>query len=286
MIYCPECGYPNDDNEHRCEKCAIRFDVEMVEEEYSAPPAAAAAPAAEPLPAWHMDVRDRMNQFRQRRGLQAALPLEAPEELSPSPAKPEGKLIVFPGPAKDAEPEPAPLLEAPPKPPPQVRRPAQQQDFRFPLRHSVPATGFLEFPVAPVQIRLVSAVLDGAMVAIAYGLLFLVYHFMGGELPLFGARAQMRITVAALLAILGLVPLFYHFLFLRFSTGTPGMMWTGLRLVDFDGRPASRSKRVRRAFAAAASAGPFLLGFFWAWVDQEQLTWHDRMSETCLTTLG
>ena len=61
------------------------------------------------------------------------------------------------------------------------------------------------------------------------------------------------------------------------------MRWTGLRLVDFNGRPASRAQRVGRVLASVAGGGSFFLGFLWAVVDEEHLTWHDRMSETCLT---
>jgi uncharacterized RDD family membrane protein YckC len=61
------------------------------------------------------------------------------------------------------------------------------------------------------------------------------------------------------------------------------MSWMGLRLVNFDGRPATARQRRRRVWASAASMASLMLGFLWAAVDDEKLTWHDHMSETCLT---
>ena len=146
------------------------------------------------------------------------------------------------------------------------------------------AQPFLEFPVAPLLARFLSGAADAVMVAIGYGLLLTTYHLAGGKLPLAGGQPHsIRVTLLAMLAALATLPLFYHFLFLMFAAGTPGMHWTGLRLVDFDGQPASRRRRLKRVVASVASGGSFFLGFLWAVLDEEQLTWHDRMSETCLT---
>src|ERR1035438_7987362 len=82
---------------------------------------------------------------------------------------------------------------------------------------------------------------------------------------------------------MAILPLLYLHLFLIYAKQTPGMSWTGLRLVIFDGRPATARQRRLRVWASAASLASLLLGFFWAAVDDEKLTWHDHMSETCLT---
>jgi hypothetical protein len=39
-----------------------------------------------------------------------------------------------------------------------------------------------------------------------------------------------------------------------------------------------------RAFGYLVSASAFFLGFVWALVDSEGLTWHDRMSDTFLAS--
>jgi hypothetical protein len=38
-----------------------------------------------------------------------------------------------------------------------------------------------------------------------------------------------------------------------------------------------------RAFGVLVSTSALLLGFIWAWVDSQGLTWHDRMSGTFIT---
>lgn len=103
------------------------------------------------------------------------------------------------------------------------------------------------------------------------------YWLSGGQLP------QNKIAVAAAVVGLAFLPWFYHYLFLILCGATPGMSFEGLRLVNFDGRPASLEQRRQRAITIIFSAAPLLVGFLWAFGDEETLTWHDRISETCLT---
>ncbi len=64
---------------------------------------------------------------------------------------------------------------------------------------------------------------------------------------------------------------------------TPGMQVRGLRVVTFEGNPPAARHRVWRAFGYVVSTGSVLLGFLWAAVDEQQLTWHDRISGTFIT---
>lgn len=227
---------------------------------------------AGPPPPWRGELSERVARFRERRGLQPVLPLEFPD--------PEANVIPFPQPERPAAPgsptRPARRASATSRRPPEAAQPAL--DFSpLPPAASAIAETTLDFPVAPLLPRILAGGTDAVLVVIGYGLLFTAYHLMGGDLP------WHRWTLLATLAALVVLPLFYLFLFLLFTAGTPGMRWIGLRLVDFRGRPASRSRRLGRVLASVASGGSFLLGFLWAAVDEEHLTWHDRMSETCLT---
>lgn len=119
---------------------------------------------------------------------------------------------------------------------------------------------------------------DAALLAFGYAVFFGFYTFLGGEFPLH------RLALAALAGSLAVLAFLYNFLFLYFSEATPGMRWMGLRLVDFDGAPARRHRRVLRLLGLMASGAAMGVGFLWAAVDEQGLTWHDRISRTCLAS--
>ncbi|RZU98969.1 RDD family protein [Spiribacter vilamensis] len=63
---------------------------------------------------------------------------------------------------------------------------------------------------------------------------------------------------------------------------TLGMQAWRLRLVDADGGRVTVRAATHRFVAAMLSWLPAGLGFLWALFDREQLTWHDRLSQTYL----
>jgi len=64
---------------------------------------------------------------------------------------------------------------------------------------------------------------------------------------------------------------------------TVGAAWRSLRLLDFDGRPATREQRIRRLAAEMLGTAALGLGILWALGDREKLTWHDHISRTFLS---
>jgi uncharacterized RDD family membrane protein YckC len=72
----------------------------------------------------------------------------------------------------------------------------------------------------------------------------------------------------------------YQALFFTFSTATPGMRCTRIGLCTFDDNNPSRKRMRHRVLAVLLSAVPFGLGFIWAALDEERLSWHDRVSGT------
>jgi uncharacterized RDD family membrane protein YckC len=52
--------------------------------------------------------------------------------------------------------------------------------------------------------------------------------------------------------------------------------------VGMDGDPPGTSQLVWRSFGYILSAATLMLGFFWALLDEQGLSWHDRISQTYL----
>ena len=103
--------------------------------------------------------------------------------------------------------------------------------------------------------------------------------------PVFYLASPVILTKPVLLAwaLCALLLLtFYQSIFLFYSAGTPGMRAAGLILTDFSGAPPSRGIRVTRAFALVLSFAALCLGLIWAFIDEDRLGWHDRITHTYL----
>lgn len=197
------------------------------------------------------------------------------------PERPESKVIPFEAyaPPRPASPKPAPRT--------QTRRPASrvneaqgQLDFlpAMPVQPrtlgtTVEAVIFCDAPVATPLHRALAAALDWSMVLIGYGLFLLAFSMAGGEFLL--TRGNIMVFAAALL----LVGVTYGLFWTVAGAETPGMRWTRLRLITFDGFPPEPRHRVFR-FAGSCLSFCTLLGLLWSLADEESLTWQDHISGT------
>ena len=73
---------------------------------------------------------------------------------------------------------------------------------------------------------------------------------------------------------------FYRLLWWLAGGDSPGMAWAKLRLLNFDGRPPTRSQRAQRFLGTCLSLAAGGLGLFWALGDEEKLGWNDHISKT------
>ena len=163
------------------------------------------------------------------------------------------------------------------------RAPDSQKRLEFDDTYTVtePALGwspegviFCAAPVAPPQHRAIAAMFDGSMVMIGAGIFLSIFYFSGGEVVLSKQTAPLLMGMVAALAIL------YRALWCLAGGDTPGMIFAGLRLVDFDGHRPNRTQRGLRQVASLLSYLSAGLGLVWALVDEEDLTWHDHISQT------
>ena len=142
------------------------------------------------------------------------------------------------------------------------------------LKTSVEASIYCDAPVASPTHRILAASLDMAAVLFGATVLLLVFHFTGGEIILNNQ------TTAFYAAIPVFVTVFYGLLWCVAGTDSPGMRWTGLRLLNFDGQPPESRQRLLRLAASYLSVSAAGLGLVWALADEEKLTWHDHISKT------
>ena len=158
--------------------------------------------------------------------------------------------------------------------------PQSQSPLAFPDAESALLVKFSTPPVASFRIRVLADCLDFACILAAVAMFLAPLLLLSGEVVLD------RYVIAAGLAVGCTVALLYGVVFVYLAGATPAMQRLGLRLVNFDGQPASRPERLWRLLGSIASAGSFLLGFAWAAIDDERFSWHDRMSRTFLTALA
>ena len=139
-----------------------------------------------------------------------------------------------------------------------------------------PHTG--QYPVAPLEQRRLSGLIDAACLAFACGGFLALFGSLGGQFTF------SKLNAAVYAASFAIVYLQYFALFTIFGGTTPGMMLRGLHVVDFSGEEPSPRQLLLRAAGYMLSAGTFFLGFLWVQWDEDELAWHDRISRTYLSS--
>lgn len=134
------------------------------------------------------------------------------------------------------------------------------------------------YPVASIEERRISGLIDAACLLFPWGGFLALFGSLGGHFAL------SKLSAAIYVASFALIYIQYFALFTIFGGTTPGMMLRGLRVVDFAGEEPSPRQLSLRAVGYMLSAGTFFLGFLWSQWDEDELTWHDRISRTYLSS--
>jgi uncharacterized RDD family membrane protein YckC len=124
--------------------------------------------------------------------------------------------------------------------------------------------------------RFVADAIDIAIVAAIY-LIFVAATYMQMPDPAFDKRAA-GIYLSGLIVLTGV----YYLLFMISTSQTPGMKIRRLAVVGREGSPLDPRSACMRGFGYFISIAPLMLGFIWALVDPEHLTWADKVSGTFL----
>jgi uncharacterized RDD family membrane protein YckC len=132
----------------------------------------------------------------------------------------------------------------------------------------------LPLHVAPIEDRLMAAIVDAALVLGAFLLFVLVFVACTPHPPV-GKPA----IVTAGAVLVGFIAL-YEWLFFTYAESTPGMRYARIALCTFDDENPGRRTLQHRVGACFLAALPMGLGFLWALLDDDRLGWHDRMTGT------
>lgn len=232
---------------------------------------------------WRTEVSQRLEAYHVRRGhprdnrIQPELAFTQP--ISPEPAEVRPEIDNF-------EASPATITKRRFRPA-RVERleiNVEQPSFDFSGNggHAGPKTAVSPYDsqapsVASLVERRRAGMLDVTFLLFAYGGFLMLFRALGGRLSF--SRFDVLVTVA----MLGLLYAQYVALFTYFAEATPGMMLCGLRVASLDGLDPSPRQLLWRSLGYLISAGTMMLGFLWALWDEEQLSWHDRISQTCVS---
>lgn len=136
----------------------------------------------------------------------------------------------------------------------------------------------MDLPPQPASMhrRLASAFIDAAVLLVAGGVFGLTFT------ELSKAVLRPRVILLSVVAVSVVLGALFQFIFLVYGRGTPGMRGAGLELCTFAGSAPSGFARRCRVLAEVLSGLSLGLGFAWALVDEDTLSWHDRISGTYL----
>jgi uncharacterized RDD family membrane protein YckC len=131
--------------------------------------------------------------------------------------------------------------------------------------------------LAPVGRRFLAGLTDALVLVAGAGLFGVIFWRSGGHL----SRNPLSFAVLGVVAIILIFA--YFALFTALTSTTPGLLWMGCDIRNLQGVSPTLRESLWRAFGVLVSLSALMLGFIWAWVDSDSLTWHDRMSGTFIT---
>lgn len=196
-------------------------------------------------------------------------PRPVPSPFFPRERIPDPEDLELAGPVLDGP----RILDAPEPPPQQMDLIPAFADIQ--LEAEVRRSG-VELPPqpAPLSHRAFAGVVDVILVLMGAAGFAMCFLAAATRLP------QPRLVLLYGFMVCGGLWLLYQYLFLVYGSATVGMHLAQLELCTFRGERVSLPLRRWRALASVLSAFALGLGFVWAFVDEDTLGWHDRMTQT------
>jgi uncharacterized RDD family membrane protein YckC len=127
--------------------------------------------------------------------------------------------------------------------------------------------------------RFKAGLVDGAVLLAGGGIFAGIFFAVG---PKAARISPSPANLVALATLATAMVILYFGVSVAYSSATPGLAWMGLEVRNLDGDFPTAQESWWRAFGYLISASALFLGFVWALLDNDGLTWHDLMSGTCV----
>jgi len=156
----------------------------------------------------------------------------------------------------------------------------QQPELDFEEAENFPSFTFPEYQRELLTLRIAAGIADFGIVALIYSL-FVVTTYLQMPETFLPDRRVLGIYGLGFFVLVAI----YFFLFMLSASQTPGMKHRRLTVVTKDGQPLDPTRACMRGFGYLISILPVMLGFAWAVIDPEHLTWTDKVSGTYIKKL-
>jgi uncharacterized RDD family membrane protein YckC len=133
-------------------------------------------------------------------------------------------------------------------------------------------------PVAGLGTRRMAGILDTGFISLTIAGFLTLFHSLGGEIVIG------KLDALVCTAVVFLFYAIYFLLFTVLNSATPGMQLCGLNTVRLDGTQPETRQLVWRSFGYVLSGVTLALGYSWSVWDEDHFTWHDRISQTYITS--
>jgi uncharacterized RDD family membrane protein YckC len=130
--------------------------------------------------------------------------------------------------------------------------------------------------LAPLGRRILAGLTDSGVLLLGAAIFGVIFWRFCGTLSL----GPLNVFILGLIAVL--VVFAYFAVFTVVAAATPGLLWMKCEVRNVHGQHPTTQECCWRAFGVLVSLSALMLGFIWACVDSDNLTWHDRMSGTVI----